>query len=97
MTHSCAEDSAHVLQTSFAFVTLQTDIVLQTSFAFVTLQTFIATATVQPMKAETRALWEQLFANFTLFDDLRSAKAMMGGNMVAIPDFRHKESEECLW
>ncbi|MEW5302653.1 MAG: hypothetical protein WDW36_005415 [Sanguina aurantia] len=49
------------------------------------------------MKPETRALWEQLFADVTLFDDLRAAKAMMGGNMVAIPDFRHKESEACLW
>lgn len=49
---------------------------------------------LQPMKAETRAIWELLFTNISMFDDLRLVKAQIGGNC---PDFRHKESEICLW
>lgn len=46
------------------------------------------------MKAATRALWEQLFADITQFEDFRSYKAEMGGNG---PDFRHLESGTGLW
>lgn len=46
------------------------------------------------MKAETRALWEQLFEDFSQFDDMRESKATMGANA---PDFKHKESGNGLW
>ena len=46
------------------------------------------------MKAETRALWEQLFTNFSQFRDFRSYKAENGGNG---PDFKHTETGEGLW
>lgn len=46
------------------------------------------------MKAETRALWEQLFADVSQFDDLRDSKAGMAANA---PDFKHKQSGEALW
>lgn len=48
-----------------------------------------------PIKAETRVLWELLFADTSKFDDLRHFKAkQLGGKG---PDFSHKESGEGLW
>lgn len=49
---------------------------------------------MQPMKSEKRALWEQLFTDFSQFDDFRLVNAELGGNG---PDFRHKGTEEGLW
>lgn len=42
---------------------------------------------LQVMKAETRAIWEQLFTDITQFDDFRQFKTEQGGNG---SDFRHK-------
>lgn len=47
-----------------------------------------------PLNADTTALWEQLFTNFTSFEDLRQVKAVKGGSG---PDFRHATSKEGLW
>lgn len=47
-----------------------------------------------PMKIETRALWELLFADFAKFQDYRHFKAEVGGSG---PDFKHKQSGEGLW
>lgn len=46
------------------------------------------------LKAETRAVWEQLFDDITMFDDFRQFKAEQGG---VGPDFRHKETGLGLW
>lgn len=47
-----------------------------------------------PLNAVTCALWEQLFTDYTQFEDLRKAKAARGGSG---PDFRHLQSKEGLW
>lgn len=47
-----------------------------------------------PLTAETRALWEQLFDDFSEFEDLRKVKASKGGSG---PDFKHKHSGDGLW
>lgn len=49
---------------------------------------------VIPLKAETRALWELLFTDFSQFTDFRVYKAERGGTA---PDFRHKETGQGLW
>lgn len=46
------------------------------------------------MTADMRALWEQLFADVSKFNDYRQYKADMGGNGA---DFRHKENGQVLW
>lgn len=46
------------------------------------------------MKPDMRALWEQLFADASKFDDFRQYKADKGG---AGADFRHKETNKSLW
>lgn len=46
------------------------------------------------MKAETRALWELLFTDFTQFQDFRTFKAERGGTG---PEFKHIESGAGLW
>lgn len=46
------------------------------------------------MKPDMRALWEQLFADPSKFDDFRQYKADKGG---AGADFRHKETSKSLW
>lgn len=46
------------------------------------------------MKSSIRAMWEQLFADMSQFDDFRQLKADKGGNGA---DFRHKETGEGLW
>lgn len=46
------------------------------------------------MKEETRAVWELLFSDMTLFDDFRKYKAEVGGNGA---DFRHKVTGLGLW
>lgn len=46
------------------------------------------------MKAEVRAVWEQLFEDISLFDDFRHFKAEQGGTGA---DFRHKETGLGLW
>lgn len=53
-------------------------------------------ATSQGGAAHTEyyVLWEQLFSDFSQFDDLRATKALRGGNG---PDFKHKRGGEGLW
>lgn len=46
------------------------------------------------MKAEKRALWEQLFEDISQFEDFRQLKADTGGNA---PEFKHRETGEGLW
>lgn len=46
------------------------------------------------MTAEMRALWEQLFADMSQFDDFRKFKMDRGGNGA---DFRHKHTNKSLW
>lgn len=46
------------------------------------------------MKAETRALFQQLFTDITQFEDYRQFKLERGGNG---PDFKHKLSSQGLW
>lgn len=46
------------------------------------------------LNAHTSSLWEQLFADFSRFEDLRASKAIKGGKG---PDFRHIASGEGLW
>lgn len=49
---------------------------------------------VIPLNAATSALWEQLFDDFSEFEDLRKLNASQGDSG---PDFRHKHSGDGLW
>lgn len=46
------------------------------------------------MPFERRALWEQLFADMSQFEDCRNFKATYGGQT---PDFRHLKTGDGLW
>lgn len=61
---------------------------------FIPMLNSFLTPFLQVMKDETRAIWEQLFADITLFDDFRAYKAELGGNGA---DFRHRETGTGLW
>lgn len=47
-----------------------------------------------PGSSDVRALWEQLFTDFTQFDDFRTSKATSGGSG---PEFAHKVTKKGLW